>query len=660
MPVSKNRKTEKSIGDLELLEVLKSRPYDLLIPSETLKKQSLDSIKKSLDPIASHYSIFDEVHLEGLDVEQVWAQAQMIVEGVLDKVVAEEVPQLIDEGVVKRSSFKSAEMTESEEDDEEEDDDDQQISENDESEDGINSEEDSEQEENDDFELKKENVPHGEDDSDFDIDMEHDDYQESDMELESEKENDNDKDNSKTKDEIEEEESGEEGDEDNEAAKELNDDFFKLDAFQKQIEALEKDNEEDDEDIDYFADLSTKDHGKEEDDGLDALKYEDFFAPPKKKRAFNDKNRKKPDTRKSAKKPSTQKEEEFFGFDLDADEKEYEKAMGSIRKDLFEEEDDDEEENGNKTKEILSTLEQQQRDIRNQIEKFEQENVASKSWELSGEAKAKDRPANSLLEADLDFERSRKPAPVITQEITETLEDLIKKRIKKNDFDDIPRRLPDTLPEFRPSKLADVQETKSKKSLGELYEEDYLKQTDPDAYAAQQNEQLDAVHQEIVNMFTGLSRKLDSLSAWHYTPKAPTPSISIVAEAPAISMEDAQPTALSTDATLAPQEVFKASEAKMNNLEVIGRDGLPISRSEMSREDKKKLRRKIKARKSKVFKEKEEKQKSLAQKKGSKADVMETLKKANVTVIDKKGQKRDLSGKLKDTGKSIKPTELRL
>lgn len=67
--------------------------------------------------------------------------------------------------------------------------------------------------------------------------------------------------------------------------------------------------------------------------------------------------------------------------------------------------------------------------LSSQIAALEAENVGAKDWATKGEAKARDRPVNSLLEEDLEYERSGKIAPVITEETTKTIEDLIKKRI---------------------------------------------------------------------------------------------------------------------------------------------------------------------------------------------------------------------------------------
>lgn len=42
---------------------------------------------------------------------------------------------------------------------------------------------------------------------------------------------------------------------------------------------------------------------------------------------------------------------------------------------------------------------------------------------------AKKRPKNSALEVELDFDHNARPPPVITEEVTASLEDMIKARI---------------------------------------------------------------------------------------------------------------------------------------------------------------------------------------------------------------------------------------
>jgi U3 small nucleolar ribonucleoprotein component len=67
--------------------------------------------------------------------------------------------------------------------------------------------------------------------------------------------------------------------------------------------------------------------------------------------------------------------------------------------------------------------------LSSQIASLEAENVGVKNWATKGEAKARDRPTNSLLDEDLEYERTGKVVPVITEETTKTIEELIKNRI---------------------------------------------------------------------------------------------------------------------------------------------------------------------------------------------------------------------------------------
>jgi U3 small nucleolar RNA-associated protein MPP10 len=87
----------------------------------------------------------------------------------------------------------------------------------------------------------------------------------------------------------------------------------------------------------------------------------------------------------------------------------------------------------------MTTHEKRMVAIRQQIAQLESENVAPKDWMLIGEAGSRKRPQNSLLEEDLDFERVRKVAPVVTDEVVHKLEERIKARILQRQFDDVVR-----------------------------------------------------------------------------------------------------------------------------------------------------------------------------------------------------------------------------
>lgn len=52
--------------------------------------------------------------------------------------------------------------------------------------------------------------------------------------------------------------------------------------------------------------------------------------------------------------------------------------------------------------------------------------IGDKNWQMLGEAGAKLRPINSLLEEVLDFNIASKLPPTITQEKTNSIESVIK------------------------------------------------------------------------------------------------------------------------------------------------------------------------------------------------------------------------------------------
>nr|OQO28949.1 hypothetical protein B0A51_05349 [Rachicladosporium sp. CCFEE 5018]OQO31932.1 hypothetical protein B0A51_01127 [Rachicladosporium sp. CCFEE 5018] len=487
----------------------------------------------------------------------------------------------------------------------------------------------------------------------------------------------------------------------------LNDGFFSIDNFNKQSEFLEQQDARgendgaasDEEDVDWDADPylggaidgedeemtgaavgvvdddDDDDEGEaggfgdpdapseDEEDELEAgemddmggmgntnnIMYKDFFAPPAQKKRPNKKGRPNPHNF-----PAKTASNINSAAEVDEDAEETERNMAAVHRELFEDEESEEEEEENELdpgdpKSRKSAHERRRAAIAEEIRKLEAANVAKRDWTLSGEARAADRPINSLLEEDLDFERAGKPVPVITAEVSESIEELIRRRILAQDFQDIIRRRPNDLAtgKGRRGKLDfELDDSKSKKGLAEEYEEEHLRQTDP-TYVDAKDEKLAKEHKEIGAMWRDISSKLDSLSSWHFRPKQPTAQIDIRVDAPTITMEDARPSAggdVAGASQLAPQEIYKAGEAANgNNAEVVGKSGLPSGREELSREDRKRRRRREKERIRKAGGNESEKTESKGAK--EKRDVVSDLKKGGVKVIGKKGEMKDVQGR---------------
>lgn len=73
---------------------------------------------------------------------------------------------------------------------------------------------------------------------------------------------------------------------------------------------------------------------------------------------------------------------------------------------------------------------------------------------LLSQVSATKRPKNSALEVDLDWERNVKPPPVITEEFSQSIEELIMKRISEGHFDDVQKV--DRLPSKAPRELKEL------------------------------------------------------------------------------------------------------------------------------------------------------------------------------------------------------------
>ncbi|KAI1453685.1 Mpp10 protein [Annulohypoxylon moriforme] len=413
------------------------------------------------------------------------------------------------------------------------------------------------------------------------------------------------------------------------------------------LDAPEGDSEEDDEE------------GIDGDDGGDDFNanevfYKDFFAPPQRKGTRNGKTRKFKEPRST----------EVNGNDV-------ERAMADVRRDLFEDESEREDSedalsdvSAGDPKSRRSAHERRQIKLAEEIRKLEAANVAKREWVLSGEAQAADRPMNSLLEEDLDFEHVGKPVPVITAEVSESIEDMIKRRILAQEFDEVIKRRPDAS-EFSSNTrrgLVDLDDSKAKQSLAEIYEEEHVKNTNPDSYVSKADEKLQKEEKEIEQMWKEISASLDALTSWHYKPKPTAPSLTVVSDVATISMEDAQPTTSQGvsggDHTLAPQEIYKAGKDTAEKGEIVAKSGLPIAKQEMSREDKIRRRRREKERLQKTGgaeNKKPQSAKAQAQK-----QTLGDLKMGGVKVINKKGEIVDMEGNKAKAAKAASSSSFKL
>jgi U3 small nucleolar RNA-associated protein MPP10 len=157
--------------------------------------------------------------------------------------------------------------------------------------------------------------------------------------------------------------------------------------------------------------------------------------------------------------------------------------------------------------------------LKEQITELESENVAPKEWVLMGEAGSRQRPQNSLLEEDLEFERIMKPVPVTTEESVRTLEETIKARILEGRFDDVVRIRPLEDKPFLPSKFFELQDTKSSQSLAQIYEKDYVASQTEEATIDERDGRLKKEHDEINALWENICGKLDALCNAHFVPK---------------------------------------------------------------------------------------------------------------------------------------------
>jgi len=301
---------------------------------------------------------------------------------------------------------------------------------------------------------------------------------------------------------------------------------------------------------------------------------------------------------------------------------------------------------------VKSSHEVAQERLAKKISRLEENAVGAKPWQMGGEVAAPVRPENSLLAEHLEYDTAARHAPVVTEDVARKLEDIIKQRVKDKAWDDVERKVRPVEDPVEYKKKLVLDQEKSKLSLAQVYEEEFMKLAE-NATAKKpsvglldkdEEEETPAEVQEIKDMMNTLFRKLDSLTHLHYTPKQKSAELKIVRNIPSINMEEVAPTAASNAALLAPAEVVDKKKGEL------------MEDKEKTKTDKKRERREKKAIKRATIREREKREALVAKmnpglgNKYSKGKAMKKLEEA-----EKQGKVVTIKNKEKD--KTVKTSK---
>ena len=265
--------------------------------------------------------------------------------------------------------------------------------------------------------------------------------------------------------------------------------------------------------------------------------------------------------------------------------------------------------------------------IFSQIKEIEQKMISDKKeWSTRGEVLGRERPKDSLLTKAMDFEVGLKAPPIPDREYTDKLELMIKQRIQDDLFDDPIKKQIINLNENKISGDNELNFDKSKKGLGEIYEEKYSGNEKTESKTDEIKKECDDLCSKLFDIF----KQMTNGSATPYGIKGKKEENINISNVPAIQIEEiGNYISDNKDMIKSGKELFNPNKIRNKNKEEMNSEELRNIHNRKKRNIKNRIHEK----------ERKRKLNELTQQLGSKFEAKIKMKQEK----DKKIQKMDKS-----------------
>ena len=282
-------------------------------------------------------------------------------------------------------------------------------------------------------------------------------------------------------------------------------------------------------DLNNFADQFEEEDNNEDENNHDGNKIK---SAPNKLMLTSSRNK-----NKKSNEEGEEEEEEDENNSLYSEEQQIEAEIDSdeeIKYNKFFDKPENKYKNSKLGEDDTSNSDVDENEIFSQIKKIEEKMISNKKdWSTKGEILGKERPKDSLLTKAMDFEVGLKAPPIPDREFTDKLENMIKQRIIDDIFDDPIKKDFINLNEQKKAEN-ELDFEKSKKGLGEIYEEKYLGNENTESKVDEIKKDCDDLCNQLFDIF----KQMTNGTATPYGLKGKKEDLINITNIPAIQIED--------------------------------------------------------------------------------------------------------------------------